>query len=141
MSPLALHVLLQAGVLVISPPAPTVGDTITVTRTMDIPAEARVRAQPLGSSLLIEPLADPMVSRAARGVVIRYTADRIAVEGNVVTVDAGAVLQDLVDFSIDHSLAGIHTMTGIPGWVGGAYCVGGGFWAFWAGWYKRFHGP
>lgn len=73
MSLLALHVLLQAGVLVISPPAPTVGDTITVTRTLDVPAEARVRAQPLGSSLLVEPLADPVVSRAAKGVVIRYT--------------------------------------------------------------------
>src|SRR3954465_2656980 len=55
-----------------------------------------------------------------RGVVIRYTADQISLDGNVVTVNAGAVLQDLVDFSIDHSLAGIHTMTGIPGWVGGA---------------------
>jgi UDP-N-acetylmuramate dehydrogenase len=33
---------------------------------------------------------------------------------------AGAVLQDLVDTSIEAGLAGIHTMTGIPGWVGGA---------------------
>jgi len=55
-----------------------------------------------------------------RGVVIRYTANRIGAEGNLVTADAGALLQDLVDFSIDRSLAGIHTMTGIPGWVGGA---------------------
>jgi UDP-N-acetylmuramate dehydrogenase len=55
-----------------------------------------------------------------RGVVIRFTADRISLDGNLITADAGAVLQDLVDFSIDHNLAGIHTMTGIPGWVGGA---------------------
>src|SRR6185295_8637400 len=55
-----------------------------------------------------------------RGVVIRYTADGISCEGNVVTAEAGAVLQDLVDFSLAHDLAGIHTMTGIPGWVGGA---------------------
>ncbi|MEO8132210.1 MAG: UDP-N-acetylmuramate dehydrogenase [Bryobacteraceae bacterium] len=55
-----------------------------------------------------------------RGAVIRYTADRISARENLVTADAGAMLQDLVDFSIDHALAGIHTMTGIPGWVGGA---------------------
>ena len=55
-----------------------------------------------------------------RGTVIRYTANRIGGEGSLVTAEAGAVLQDLVDFTIDHSLAGIHTMTGIPGWVGGA---------------------
>ncbi len=55
-----------------------------------------------------------------RGTVIRFTANRITLDGNSVTADAGAVLQDLVDFSLGHSLAGIHTMTGIPGWVGGA---------------------
>lgn len=55
-----------------------------------------------------------------RGTVIRYTANRIHAEGNDVSADAGAVLQDLVDFTIDRGLAGIHTMTGIPGWVGGA---------------------
>ena len=35
-------------------------------------------------------------------------------------VDAGAVLQDLVDRTIDAGLRGLETMTGIPGWVGGA---------------------
>jgi UDP-N-acetylmuramate dehydrogenase len=55
-----------------------------------------------------------------RGVVIRYTASSIAAEGTLVTVDSGAELQDLVDFTIDGGLSGIHTMTGIPGWVGGA---------------------
>ena len=39
MSLLALHALLQAGVLVIAPAAPTVGDTITVARAMEVPAE------------------------------------------------------------------------------------------------------
>ncbi len=55
-----------------------------------------------------------------RGTVLRYTANRIGAEGTLITAESGAVLQDLVDFSIDRSLAGIHTMTGIPGWVGGA---------------------
>ena len=35
-------------------------------------------------------------------------------------VAAGAVLQDLVDATIAAGLEGLHTMTGIPGWVGGA---------------------
>src|SRR3982750_236373 len=55
-----------------------------------------------------------------RGVVIRYTAGSITSDGALVSVDAGAELQDLVDFTIDRGLSGIHTMTGIPGWVGGA---------------------
>jgi len=55
-----------------------------------------------------------------RGVVLRYIAQRIHQDVNCVTFEAGAVLQDLVDFTIDRGLAGIHTMTGIPGWTGGA---------------------
>src|SRR5688572_28657511 len=54
------------------------------------------------------------------GVVIRYTAKDITLDGNCITADSGADLQALVDFSIDQGLEGIHTMTGIPGWVGGA---------------------
>ena len=55
-----------------------------------------------------------------RGVVIRFTASQIRGEENRITVDGGAVLQTLVDFSINRGLSGIHTMTGIPGWVGAA---------------------
>lgn len=55
-----------------------------------------------------------------RGVVIRYTAGRISSTGTCVTAEAGANLQSLVDYTIDQGLSGIHTMTGIPGWVGGA---------------------
>ena len=55
-----------------------------------------------------------------QGVVVRYTADNLSLDGTSVIADAGAQLQALVDFSIDHGLSGIHTMTGIPGWVGGA---------------------
>lgn len=54
------------------------------------------------------------------GVVIRYVANRIQREGLTVRAEAGAELQALVDFTITEGLAGIHTMTGIPGWVGGA---------------------
>lgn len=54
------------------------------------------------------------------GAVLRYTARGIEFQDSAVRVDAGAVLQDLVDASIDRGLQGLETMTGIPGWVGGA---------------------
>jgi len=54
------------------------------------------------------------------GVVLRYTNSSIEFTGDTVRVAAGAVLQDLVDASIAHGLKGLETMTGIPGWVGGA---------------------
>jgi UDP-N-acetylmuramate dehydrogenase len=58
--------------------------------------------------------------RGFPGVVLRYTAKNIEIDGSVVRVSAGAVLQDLVDATIAAGLEGLHTMTGIPGWVGGA---------------------
>src|SRR5689334_1715598 len=54
--------------------------------------------------------------RGFPGVVLRYTAKNIEIDGLVVRVDAGAVLQDLVDATIAAGLEGLHTMTGIPGW-------------------------
>ena len=54
------------------------------------------------------------------GVVLRYTAGRIEAFGPMIRVEAGAALQYLVDFSIARGLGGLETMTGIPGWVGGA---------------------
>jgi UDP-N-acetylmuramate dehydrogenase len=54
------------------------------------------------------------------GCVLRYTNSALEFEGDAVRVAAGAVLQDLVDASIARGLRGLETMTGIPGWVGGA---------------------
>lgn len=54
------------------------------------------------------------------GVVLRYTASRISVDDGLVTAEAGSTLQALVDFTIDHGLQGLHTMTGIPGSTGAA---------------------
>jgi UDP-N-acetylmuramate dehydrogenase len=54
------------------------------------------------------------------GVVVRYVAKNIEIEGTRVRVEAGAMLQDLVDRTIDSGLKGLETMTGIPGWAGGA---------------------
>lgn len=54
------------------------------------------------------------------GVVLRYRGDAIDRRGESVTVQSGADLQALVDFTIEEGLEGLHTMTRIPGWVGGA---------------------
>ncbi|HVO99208.1 MAG TPA: UDP-N-acetylmuramate dehydrogenase [Bryobacteraceae bacterium] len=54
------------------------------------------------------------------GVIARYVAGAIEIDGERVRVQAGAVLQDLVDRTIDAGLQGLETLTGIPGWVGGA---------------------
>ena len=66
-----------------------------------------------GTNLIVSDVGFP-------GVVLRYTGNAIAAEGNSVAVKAGAVLQDLVDFSIEHGLKGLETMTGIPGSAGAA---------------------
>jgi UDP-N-acetylmuramate dehydrogenase len=58
--------------------------------------------------------------RGFPGVVLRFTAKNIEIDGGLVKVGAGAVLQDLVNATIAAGLEGLHTMTGIPGWVGGA---------------------
>ena len=54
------------------------------------------------------------------GVVLRYTNATLEFAGDTIRVAAGTVLQDLVDASIARGLKGLETMTGIPGWVGGA---------------------
>lgn len=54
------------------------------------------------------------------GAVLRYTGSAIRQDGSNLLVQAGAVLQDVVDFSIAAALEGLQTMTGIPGYLGGA---------------------
>ena len=55
-----------------------------------------------------------------RGIVLRLVARRIAAEGARVAADAGAVLQELVDFTTARGLKGLETLAGIPGSVGAA---------------------
>lgn len=55
-----------------------------------------------------------------RGIVLRYRADRLMASNGRVHADAGASLQDLVDFTIAHGLKGLETLAGIPGSVGAA---------------------
>lgn len=44
----------------------------------------------------------------------------ITVKGNKVTCDAGTALMDLINVAISNGLAGMETLSGIPGTVGGA---------------------
>jgi len=53
------------------------------------------------------------------GIVLRYTADGIRAEGNVVSVEAGAELDRLVEFTVQRGLGGLETLAGIPGSAGG----------------------
>jgi UDP-N-acetylmuramate dehydrogenase len=58
--------------------------------------------------------------RGFRGIVLRFRADRLMAANGRVYAEAGAVLQDLVDFAIAHGLQGLETLSGIPGSVGAA---------------------
>jgi UDP-N-acetylmuramate dehydrogenase len=55
-----------------------------------------------------------------RGIMLRFVARSIAAAGECVTVDAGAELQELVDFTAARGLKGLETLAGIPGSVGAA---------------------
>jgi len=55
-----------------------------------------------------------------RGIVLRYRGDGMKAAGLCVTAEAGATLQRLVDFTIEHGLKGLETLAGIPGSVGAA---------------------
>jgi UDP-N-acetylmuramate dehydrogenase len=54
------------------------------------------------------------------GAILRYSATKIMVPGTIILVDAGAELNDLIDFANAHAFAGMESMAGIPGWVGAA---------------------
>jgi UDP-N-acetylmuramate dehydrogenase len=58
--------------------------------------------------------------RGFDGIVLRLAAKVIERDGETVRAEAGAELQALVDYCIEHGLRGIETMTGIPGSVGAA---------------------
>ncbi|MEP6716160.1 MAG: UDP-N-acetylmuramate dehydrogenase [Terriglobia bacterium] len=55
-----------------------------------------------------------------RGVVLKLVSDGLKAEGLSVYVESGAVLQTLVDYTVDLGMQGLETMTGIPGSVGAA---------------------
>ena len=55
-----------------------------------------------------------------RGLILRFVADNLALDGNQVIADAGASLEALVDFTIEDGLKGLETLARIPGSVGAA---------------------
>jgi UDP-N-acetylmuramate dehydrogenase len=55
-----------------------------------------------------------------RGIILKFSGSQISIDGPVVSVEAGAVLQDLVDRTAAAGLKGLETMTGIPGFTGAA---------------------
>jgi UDP-N-acetylmuramate dehydrogenase len=55
-----------------------------------------------------------------RGIVLRYRAEALLEANGRVVAQAGATLQDLVDFTIAKGLKGLETLSGIPGSVGAA---------------------
>jgi UDP-N-acetylmuramate dehydrogenase len=54
------------------------------------------------------------------GIVLRFSGAGIQREGMLLHAESGAALQDVVDRSISLGLRGMQTMTGIPGYLGGA---------------------
>ncbi len=55
-----------------------------------------------------------------RGTILKFIGGNISIQNTTVTVEAGAVLQTLVDTANAHGLEGLQTMTGIPGFTGAA---------------------
>jgi UDP-N-acetylmuramate dehydrogenase len=92
--------------------------------TSDVPAfiaalgAARTSGMPMvviggGTNLIVS-------DNGYRGIVLRYRGSGLRATGECVTAEAGAVLQDLVDFTIERGLKGLETLSGIPGSVGAA---------------------
>lgn len=83
--------------------------------------EAKSRAVPLlvmggGSNLVVSDTGfDGLVLRLSSSAICQVDGNRLAV-----SVEAGAVLQDVVDWTIAAGLSGMETLTGIPGSIGGA---------------------
>ena len=54
------------------------------------------------------------------GIILKFSGGSISFDGNTCRVEAGAVLQTLVDAANAAGLQGLETMTGIPGFTGAA---------------------
>lgn len=71
-----------------------------------------------GSNLLV---ADEGINKLVINNEITGISTREAgFDSSKVSVKSGTILQDLVDFAINHDLGGLQKLTGIPGTVGGA---------------------
>ncbi len=78
--------------------------------------ELPVRVIGGGSNLLVP-------DEGIGGVIIRIAGDvfaEISIEGSIVRAGAGALLSHVMSQAVAHGLAGLETLVGIPGTVGGA---------------------
>jgi len=112
-APLARYTRFEVG-----GPALILADASTETALSEALADIRESAEPYtvigGGTNLVA------ADEGYDGVVLRYTNTAIEFAGSTVQVSAGAALQNLVDGAIARALKGLETMTGSPGWVGGA---------------------
>lgn len=58
--------------------------------------------------------------RGFRGLVIRMQAQKIDINGNKITAEAGAPLALVIQKSLQHNLTGLQRLSGLPGTIGGA---------------------
>lgn len=55
-----------------------------------------------------------------RGLVIKNEADQVTISGNLVTVESGAIIAELIKITAEKNLSGLEHFAGIPSTVGGA---------------------
>ncbi|MDQ2838831.1 MAG: UDP-N-acetylmuramate dehydrogenase [Actinomycetota bacterium] len=53
------------------------------------------------------------------GLVVRVASDRVAIEGELITVEAGVEWDEVIRLALDAGLAGLEPLSGIPGSTGG----------------------
>jgi UDP-N-acetylmuramate dehydrogenase len=112
-SPLAPHTRFGLG-----GPADVYAETSHISSFIEALAVARTSGVPYtiiggGTNLVVS-------DDGFRGIVLKFTAKSIRAEGNTVVAEAGADLQDVIDFAIERGLAGTETLAGIPGSFGAA---------------------
>ena len=75
-----------------------------------------------GSNLIV-------ADRGIRGAVIQIGkhCNKVAVNGNIITAEAGAYIPTLVSIAMKHKLKGIEIVTGIPGNLGGSIYMNAGY--------------
>ena len=76
-----------------------------------------------GSNLIVR-------DKGIRGAVIKPCFDQITHKGTTVHAQAGASIENLIKYTIDHELTGAEILTGIPATIGGAVCMNAGYMAW-----------
>jgi UDP-N-acetylmuramate dehydrogenase len=99
---------------------PVARRTITCTSTEQLIDVLRAVSDPIlvlaGGSNVV--LADDLADTMPDLTVVRVANTAIAVDGNLVRAEAGAVFDDVVATSLRHGLGGLECLSGIPGSAG-----------------------